>query len=237
MPIQTLAAWIIGVRLSRRYSESSQGRIICRGRVQLSLAGSAVISPTKGESFLGIPLFAGTPRTATTVLSVGTRAELIVTEATIGRGCSVVLGPNAVCHIGRGTYIADGSRIWATSSIRVGSSCAVSFGVTIIDDDGHGFGPPPYSQPVTIGDDVWIGCNVTILKGVTIGSGSAIAAGTVVNKSCPPRSLVGGVPGKIIRTDIRWTDSARTSTSASLEQHRSQDAPYEVAELFHPYKS
>jgi len=107
----------------------------------------------------------------------------------------------------------------------------VSFGVTVLDDDGHGFGPPPYSKPVTIGDDVWIGCNVTILKGVTIGAGSAIAAGTVVNKSCPPRSLVAGVPGKIIRTDIRWTDSVRASTTAPIEQQRSQDAPFEVAGL------
>lgn len=58
---------------------------------------------------------------------------------------------------------------------------------------------PELDQDVTIGSNVWIGCNVTILKGVTIGRGSIIAAGSVVTRSCPPYSLIGGVPAKVIR--------------------------------------
>ncbi len=57
-------------------------------------------------------------------------------------------------------------------------------------------------QNVYIEDDCWIGTNVTILKGVTIGRGSIIAAGAVVNKSCPPYSIIGGVPANIIK--FRW---------------------------------
>ena len=56
-----------------------------------------------------------------------------------------------------------------------------------------------YDQPVVIEDDVWVGANVTILKGVTIGHGSVVAAGAVVTKSCPPYSIIGGVPAKILR--------------------------------------
>lgn len=58
---------------------------------------------------------------------------------------------------------------------------------------------PEDDEPVVIEDGVWCGANVTILKGVTIGRGSIVAAGAVVTKSCPPYSIIGGVPAKILR--------------------------------------
>ena len=41
------------------------------------------------------------------------------------------------------------------------------------------------SQPVTIGDQVWIGGQSIIMPGVTIGDRAIIAAGSVVTKSVP----------------------------------------------------
>ena len=58
---------------------------------------------------------------------------------------------------------------------------------------------PENDAPVVIEDDVWAGANVTILKGVMIGRGSIIAAGAVVTKSCPPYSIIGGVPAKVLK--------------------------------------
>lgn len=58
---------------------------------------------------------------------------------------------------------------------------------------------PENDQDVLIEEDVWCGANVTILKGVTIGRGSIVAAGAVVTKSCPPYSILGGVPAKVIK--------------------------------------
>lgn len=58
---------------------------------------------------------------------------------------------------------------------------------------------PQNDLPVIIEDDVWTGANVTILKGVTIGRGSVIAAGAVVTKTCPPYSIIGGIPAKILK--------------------------------------
>ena len=56
------------------------------------------------------------------------------------------------------------------------------------------------TRPVVIGDDVWIGANAVILPGVTIGRHAVIAAGAVVTKDVPEKTLVGGVPAKIIKT-------------------------------------
>lgn len=58
---------------------------------------------------------------------------------------------------------------------------------------------PQNDAPVIIEDDVWAGANITILKGVTIGRGSVIAAGAVVTKSCPPYSIIGGIPAKVLK--------------------------------------
>ncbi len=52
---------------------------------------------------------------------------------------------------------------------------------------------------ITIEDDVWIGGGCRILDGVTIGKGSIIAAGAVVNKSVDPYSIIGGIPGKLLK--------------------------------------
>lgn len=58
---------------------------------------------------------------------------------------------------------------------------------------------PENDKDVIIEGDSWFGINVTILSGVTIGRGSVIAAGAIVNKSCPPYSIIGGVPAKVLK--------------------------------------
>lgn len=55
------------------------------------------------------------------------------------------------------------------------------------------------SLGIIIEDDVWIGAGCKILDGVLIGKGAIIAAGSVVNKSIPPNTIVGGVPAKFIK--------------------------------------
>lgn len=45
-----------------------------------------------------------------------------------------------------------------------------------------------------------VGIGAIVLNGVRVGAGSIIGAGAVVVKDVPPRSLVVGVPGKVVRT-------------------------------------
>ena len=57
-----------------------------------------------------------------------------------------------------------------------------------------------WAEPVTIGNDVWIGGNVTILPGVTIGDNCTIGAGSVVTHDIPANSIAVGNPAKVIKT-------------------------------------
>lgn len=52
---------------------------------------------------------------------------------------------------------------------------------------------------VTIEDGVWLASGARVLDGVTVGKNSVVAAGALVTKDVPPYSIVGGIPGKIIR--------------------------------------
>lgn len=54
-------------------------------------------------------------------------------------------------------------------------------------------------KPVYISDDVWIGGRVIILPGVHIGKGVIIGAGSVVTKSVPDYTIVGGNPAKVLK--------------------------------------
>lgn len=56
-----------------------------------------------------------------------------------------------------------------------------------------------WAEPVTIGDDVWIGGSVTILPGITIGSNVVIGAGSVVTKDIPSDCVAVGNPCKPIK--------------------------------------
>lgn len=57
-----------------------------------------------------------------------------------------------------------------------------------------------WAEPVTIGDNVWIGGGVTICPGVTIGDNVVIGAGSVVTRDIPSDVVAAGNPAKIIKT-------------------------------------
>lgn len=56
-----------------------------------------------------------------------------------------------------------------------------------------------WSEPVTIGNNVWIGGSTTILPGVTIGDNVVIGAGSVVAKDIPSDCVAVGNPARVIR--------------------------------------
>lgn len=56
------------------------------------------------------------------------------------------------------------------------------------------------AQPITLGDNVWVGANVVVLPGVKIGRNSVVGAGAVVTKDIPENSLAYGNPCKVVKS-------------------------------------
>lgn len=107
-------------------------------------------------------------------------------------------------HLGDHVFINFNCVILDGGVVRIGSNVMLAPGV-LINTPQHPIDPDErrtsleYVEPVTIGDDVWIGAGAIICPGVTIGSGSVIGAGAVVVKDIPPRSVAVGNPARVIK--------------------------------------
>jgi acetyltransferase-like isoleucine patch superfamily enzyme len=100
------------------------------------------------------------------------------------------------------------TQISAVSSVIIEDGVAIARGV-YISDHTHGFAQPdvfirdqPLDRiaPVRIGRGAWIGQNAIIMPGVTIGAGAVIGALSVVRDDVPARTVVAGIPARIIRS-------------------------------------
>ena len=56
-----------------------------------------------------------------------------------------------------------------------------------------------WAEPITIGNNVWIGGGTTILPGVEIGDNVVIGAGSVVVKSIPSDCVAVGNPARVVK--------------------------------------
>lgn len=136
------------------------------------------------------------------------------------RGELLIFAHAGEIHIGEGCFLGEGSSIWSSKSVKIGSRVYISHNVNIHDTNSHSLNPKLrhehfvkimstgypkndnddiQSQPVRIEDDVWIGFNSTIFKGVTIGKGAVIGACSVVTKDVPEFVVVIGNPAKVIK--------------------------------------
>lgn len=141
------------------------------------------------------------------------RIHLVDGTLNISGDVSLYPGVTIFCNganvsIGSGTKINSFTQIVALQEVIIGKDCMIAQNVLIRDNDGHKIeGDGKFENkilPVRIGNNVWIGQKSIILKGVIIGNGAIIAAGSVVTKDVPEGCIAGGVPAKILKTDIRW---------------------------------
>ncbi len=125
--------------------------------------------------------------------------------------------------IAAGCYVAplvslrgDFGRIVLQTGANV-QDCCVMHGFpscdTVVGVNGH-VGHSAVLHGCTVEDDALIGMNATIMDGVTIGSESIVAANAFVKAGfqAPPRSLIAGIPGRLIRSvgdeELAWKQRA-----------------------------
>ena len=108
--------------------------------------------------------------------------------------------------IGAGTFVNTNCVLTDNNKITIGSNGLIAPNVQIFTATHPGKaceriiseGIRSYyltsSQPVTIGDNVWIGGNAVVLPGVTIGNNVTIGAGSVVTRNIPDNALAFGNP-------------------------------------------
>ena len=127
--------------------------------------------------------------------------------------------------VGESTEIRPPFYVDYGSHIRIGARCFANFGLVALDvaaitigDDvqmgpnvqlltpTHPVEPGPRrdkweaAQPITIGDNVWLGGGTIVLPGVTIGENTVVGAGSVVTRDLPANVVAVGNPARVIRS-------------------------------------
>ena len=126
---------------------------------------------------------------------------------------AVLRGDMDSISIGPRTNVQDG----AVLHVDAGAPCLIGAGVTI----GH----RAVVHGALVEDDVLIGIGAIVLSGARIGHDSIIGAASLVTgrSVIPPRSMVLGVPGRVVR---QLTDDEMQSIRAAAEHYVQHSAAY-----------
>lgn len=119
-------------------------------------------------------------------------------------------------EVGEGTWIGAFTVIDGSGGLTIGRGCDISSGAQIYTHSsakrcvsGRRFAEVE-RQPVVIGDHVFVGAGAVINMGVTIGDEAVVAAGAVVTRDVAPRTVVAGVPARVV-ADVDLSDAAAPS--------------------------
>ncbi len=107
-------------------------------------------------------------------------------------------------RVGRNVFVNQNCTFYDLGGLDIADDVMIGPNVSIITAD-HALEPArrravTIGKPIVIERNVWIAAGATIIGGVTVGENSVVAAGSVVTKSVPPNSLVGGNPARLIRS-------------------------------------
>lgn len=124
-----------------------------------------------------------------------------------------LVGDSSTILVGARTKFNKPCRLhaWEGKSIKIGEECLFA-NVRFRTSDSHSIidletgARINHAADISIGDRVWFAEDVNVYKGVSIGAGSVIGTGAIVVKSIPENCLAVGVPAKVIKRNITWTE-------------------------------
>lgn len=107
--------------------------------------------------------------------------------------------------VGARTFVNYNLTALDVAPIRIGADCQIGPNVQLLTPT-HPVAAQPRrdkleaAEPITIGDNVWLGGGVIVLPGVTIGDNTVVGAGGVVTKDLPANVVAVGNPARVIRS-------------------------------------
>lgn len=126
--------------------------------------------------------------------------------------------------IGDGTIFSGEAHLACIegTSISIGKNCLISSEVVFRTGDSHsiidldGF-RTNISSNINVNDHVWVCHKVLINKGTSIPKNCIIATGAIVTKKfSEENSIIGGIPAKIIKSNINWDSSRNYKSRANV---------------------
>lgn len=132
-------------------------------------------------------------------------------DVMVKSGC--YFGDGRRLRIGEGSQLGQNARLNGT--ITIGRNVLMGQDVVMMaTSHEHGALDRPIilqgeaeEEPIIIEDGVWVGTRAIILPGVNVGHDSIVGAGAVVTKSCPPYSILGGVPARVLKSRLSKSDA------------------------------
>ena len=155
--------------------------------------------------------FKGTTGTSNcrSLISIGKGATLVVKDGvSMARGTRLVIHSGCV-SIGRNFWCNGDCIFFCTTKISIGDDNMYGWNINFNTSDGHSVyvngEQKPMEGDIEIGNHVWIASYCNIAKNTYVANDCVVAQCSLVNgRHEEEQCLIGGVPAKKIKENVRW---------------------------------